>query len=99
LAAKSIPSTSLVTGAHKCAPTTVETKATHEKTILQRQIDATVKQIDQLVYELYGLTEEEINIVESSQGQIGVSRFLAVFPCNVEHNSYINIHNNHYVMR
>jgi hypothetical protein len=36
----------------------------HEKTTLQRQIDATDKQIDQLVYELYGLTEEEIRIVE-----------------------------------
>jgi hypothetical protein len=36
----------------------------HEKTSLQRQIDATDRQIDQLVYELYGLTNEEIRIVE-----------------------------------
>ena len=35
------------------------------KTMLQRQIEATDRQIDQLVYELYGLTEEEIAIVES----------------------------------
>ncbi len=33
---------------------------------LQRQIDATDRQIDQLVYELYGLTEEEIKIVEEA---------------------------------
>lgn len=33
---------------------------------IQRQIDATDRQIDQLVYELYGLTEEEIRIVEES---------------------------------
>jgi type I restriction-modification system DNA methylase subunit len=39
-------------------------KTDHEKTVLQRQIEATDKQIDQLVYELYGLTEEEIAIVE-----------------------------------
>jgi type I restriction-modification system DNA methylase subunit/predicted type IV restriction endonuclease len=39
-------------------------KTAHEKTILQRQIDATDKQIDNLVYELYSLTEEEIKIVE-----------------------------------
>ena len=39
-------------------------KTDHEKTALQRQIDATDRQIDQLVYELYGLTEEEIKIVE-----------------------------------
>ncbi len=39
-------------------------KTDHEKTALQRRIDATDKQIDQLVYELYGLTEEEIRIVE-----------------------------------
>jgi len=35
-----------------------------EKTFLQRQIDTTDQQIDRLVYELYGLTEEEIGIVE-----------------------------------
>lgn len=34
------------------------------KTRIQRQIDATDKQIDQLIYALYGLTEEEIKIVE-----------------------------------
>lgn len=31
---------------------------------LQAQIDATDRQIDQLVYELYGLTDAEIRIVE-----------------------------------
>lgn len=35
-----------------------------EKTRLERQIEATDKQIDALVYQLYGLTEEEIKIVE-----------------------------------
>ncbi|ADZ10368.1 Type II site-specific deoxyribonuclease [Methanobacterium lacus] len=34
------------------------------KELIQRQIDATDKQIDKLVYELYGLTEDEIKIVE-----------------------------------
>jgi len=36
----------------------------NEKVMLQRQIDATDAQIDGLVYRLYGLTEEEIKIVE-----------------------------------
>ena len=36
------------------------------KTQIQRQIDATDAEIDRLVYELYGLTEEEIRIVEES---------------------------------
>ena len=36
----------------------------HEKTVLQRQIDATDGEIDALVYALYGLTEDEIKIVE-----------------------------------
>jgi hypothetical protein len=40
-------------------------KTDHEKIVLQRQIDATDNQIDRLVYELYGLTEEEIRIVEN----------------------------------
>lgn len=34
------------------------------KTMLQRQIEVTDKEIDRLVYELYGLTNEEIKIVE-----------------------------------
>ena len=36
----------------------------HDKKLIQRQIDATDKQIDQLVYDLYDLTDEEIKIVE-----------------------------------
>ena len=34
------------------------------KTMLQRQIDATDRQIDRLVYGLYGLTAEEVGVVE-----------------------------------
>ena len=37
-----------------------------EKTMLARQIGATDASTDKLVYELYGLTEEEIRIVEAS---------------------------------
>ncbi len=35
-----------------------------DKELYQRQIEATDRQIDALVYELYGLTEEEIGVVE-----------------------------------
>jgi len=35
-------------------------------TALKAQIDTTDREIDQMVYELYGLTEEEIEIVENS---------------------------------
>jgi hypothetical protein len=41
-------------------------KTDHAKTSLQRQIDAIDAQIDKLVYELYGLTDEEIKIVEAA---------------------------------
>jgi hypothetical protein len=41
-------------------------KAPQTKTILQRQLETTDRQIDRLVYELYELTEEEIKIVEES---------------------------------
>ncbi|HVB20692.1 MAG TPA: N-6 DNA methylase [Ktedonobacteraceae bacterium] len=40
------------------------TRSGQDKTMVQRQIDATDRQIDRLVYELYGLTEEEIRMVE-----------------------------------
>ncbi len=38
-----------------------------QKGILQRQIEATDRQIDQLVYQLYGLTDEEIALIESRE--------------------------------
>lgn len=34
------------------------------KAMIQRQIDATDRQIEKLVYELYGLSENEIKVVE-----------------------------------
>jgi len=43
----------------------------NNKSPIQRQINATGKQIDQLVYKLYGLTDEEIRIVEEATGKIG----------------------------
>ncbi|MDP1996631.1 MAG: hypothetical protein Q8J90_05500, partial [Gallionella sp.] len=41
-------------------------KTPQDATLLQRQIDATDRQIDQLVYALYGLTDEEIALVEKA---------------------------------
>ena len=37
-----------------------------DRELYQRQIDATDREIDKLVYELYGLTDEEIGVVERS---------------------------------
>jgi len=39
----------------------------HDNSIIQRQINATDRQIDRLVYELYDLTDEEIAIVEDRE--------------------------------
>jgi hypothetical protein len=44
-------------------------KVPAEKTRIQRQIFTTDKQIDNLVYDLYNLTEEEIKIIEESTGK------------------------------
>lgn len=41
-------------------------RAGYERTAIQRQIEATDRQIDRLVYKLYGLTEDEIKIVEEA---------------------------------
>ncbi len=46
---------------HKRLP---EAKTKHERDVIERRIEATDDEIDGLVYELYGLTEEEIAIVE-----------------------------------
>jgi SAM-dependent methyltransferase len=45
-------------------PRLVAAQAAHDRDLIQRQIDATDQQIDALVYQLYGLTAEEIKIVE-----------------------------------
>jgi len=47
---------------HKAAASTQT-----EQDLFQRQIDATDRQIDARVYELYGLTEAEIAIVEGDR--------------------------------
>ena len=44
----------------------LKAKTPHEQESLQRQVVATDKAIDALVYELYGLTEGEIRIVEGA---------------------------------
>jgi hypothetical protein len=41
-----------------------EAKSAAQKEIIQRQINTTDAEIDRLVYELYGLTDAEIKIVE-----------------------------------
>jgi hypothetical protein len=38
----------------------------HDKTVIERQISATDRQIDHLVYDLYGLTDEEIAVVDEA---------------------------------
>ncbi len=48
---------------HKQLP---KVKTPREQESLRRTIAATDAQIDALVYELYGLTEEEIRIVEEA---------------------------------
>jgi len=50
---------------HKQLP---NARTPHEQESLQRTIAATDKAIDALVYELYGLTAEEIKIVEGAGG-------------------------------
>jgi hypothetical protein len=48
---------------HKQLP---KAKTPHEQESLKRTIAVTDNQIDALVYELYGLTEEEVGIVEGA---------------------------------
>ncbi len=42
-------------------------KSAAQKGILQRQIEATDRQIDQLVYQLYGLTDDEVALIEGRE--------------------------------
>jgi hypothetical protein len=49
---------------HKDLP---KARTAPDKTAIECQIQATDKQIDALVYELYGLTEEEIGATEGEE--------------------------------
>jgi hypothetical protein len=42
----------------------VAARTPHEQGVIAAQIAATDRQIDRLVYELYGLSEEDVRIVE-----------------------------------
>ena len=44
----------------------VAARTNHERTAVARQIESTDQEIDRLVYGLYGLTDEEIRIVENA---------------------------------
>jgi hypothetical protein len=55
---------SLVTSMLDLHKQLADTKTAHDREIIERQIEATDMQIDKLVYEMYGLTEEEIRIIE-----------------------------------
>jgi hypothetical protein len=50
----------------------------HEKAALQRRIEMTDRQIDALVYELYGLTDAEIAVVELGHGSTAVPELPAL---------------------
>ncbi len=43
-----------------------EANTDHNKNLIQRQINNSDNQVDKLVYELYGLSEEEISIMEEN---------------------------------
>ena len=48
---------------HKKLP---KVRTAHERTVLEREIAATHRNIDALVYDLYGLTKKEIGVVEDA---------------------------------
>ena len=54
----------------------LEARTPHEQTALERQIEATDRQIDAQVYELYGLTEDEIAIVYGGSERMNRVPFL-----------------------
>ena len=48
-------------------------KSTAQKAIMQRQVDATDAEIDRLVYDLYGLTADEVALIEDSTSEVKAS--------------------------
>jgi len=46
--------------------TIVEGSSEQEQEMVKREIESTDRAIDDLVYELYGLTEDEVKVVEGT---------------------------------
>lgn len=66
----------LVNGMVELQKQAKNSKTEHQRSVLDRQIEATDQQIDKLVYDLYGLTQEEIAIVESTVESVAPVRAL-----------------------
>ena len=49
-----------------------EARMEQDKELYERQIRIVDTQIDRLVYELYGLTEEEVKVVEGRGGEVEI---------------------------
>ncbi len=64
--AKSEKMTALVGQMLTLSKKMVDMKTDHEKNSLQRQINAVDEQVNQLVYKLYALTEDEVKLVEGN---------------------------------
>ena len=56
----------LVQSMHKLRERAPDLKTNHDRTVIERQIEATDREIDRLVYELYGLSQVEIRLVEAA---------------------------------
>jgi hypothetical protein len=41
----------------------------HARIVLNRRIETTDRQIDELIYELYGLTDDEVRVVEEATAE------------------------------
>ena len=66
-----------------------QARTPHEKQSLQAQIAATDRQIDAIVYELYGLTADEIRIVEQDQSPVPIGTAEEDAAANGEVESYL----------
>jgi hypothetical protein len=51
---------------HELQSKFAEAKQAHERSVLRRQINALDRRIDRLVYDLYGLGDDEIRTVEEA---------------------------------
>ena len=49
-----------------CPDNSAGAETTHARTAIQRKMDSTDQRINQLVYEVYGLTDGEIRMVEEA---------------------------------
>jgi len=78
----------LLPGCWNCTNTRATKKTDQEKRLITQEIESTDRQIDSLVYGLYGLTTDEIAVLEDLVGKLYEKYMILFSRCKISNNIF-----------